>query len=134
MDTYSIYRSEFIKVHRHVLRSTAETCLKKETLHRFWADAIKSINKDSHCDEDGKIYTSEDMEVYLGPWDIKIKHHYKWIEKLGGDSFMGHWEEYAELDEGFEVVSARDEDYNENLPGLVGVLNAFYRENKSKLF
>lgn len=127
------YKSRFIRGRRKRSRAAAEVCLREESLRRFWSETIKAIRGSSRSDRDGEIFTSDDLGVCLGPYDMEVKHHYRWIDRKGGDSYMGRWEEYAELEEGFEVVSARDIDYDENLPGLVAVLNEFYRKNELKL-
>lgn len=130
---YNIYKSRFIMGRKKHSRAAAEVCLREESLRRFWSEAIKAIRGSSRSDRDDEIFTSDDMGVCLGLYDINVKHRYRWIEQKGGDSYMGRFEEYAELEEGFEVVSARDEDNDENLPGLVAVLNEYYRKNELKL-
>lgn len=130
---YDIYKSRFITGRKKHARAAAEVCLRDESLRRFWCEAIRAIRADSREDRDGAIFTSDNLGVCLGPYDVTVKHRYQWIEHRGGDSYMGRWEDYAELVEGFEVVSARDEDNDENLPGLVAVLNEFYRKNQLKL-
>lgn len=131
---YDIYKSRFIRGRKKHSRAAAEVCLREESLRRFWSEAIKAIRGSSRSDRDDEIFTSDDTGVCLGPYDINVKHRYRWIEQKGGDSYMGRFEEYAELEEGFEVVSARDADYDKNLPGLVAVLNEYYRKNELKLY
>ena len=131
---YNIYKSRFITGQKRRSRAVAEVCLRDETMRLFWLETIKAVKADARCEIDGDIFTSEDLEVYLGPYDVEVKHHYRWVDKKGGDSYMGVWEEYADLDEGFEIVSARDVDYDENLPGLVDALNRFYEKNKLRLY
>lgn len=130
---YNIYKSRFITGCKKHSRAAAEVCLREESLRRFWCEAIRSIRGSSRSDRDGELFTSNDLDVYLGPYDIEVKHYYQWVNKEGGDIYMGRYEEYAELDEGFEVVSARDEDNEANLPALVAVLNEYYRKNQLKL-
>lgn len=131
---YNIYKSRFITGKKRRSRAVAEVCLRGGTMRRFWIDTIKAVKADSRCEIDGEVFTSEDLDVYLRPYDMEVKHHYKWTEKRGGDSYMGFCEEYADLEEDFEVVSARDADYDENLPGLVAALNGFYAKNKLRLY
>ena len=132
---YGIYRSEFIKGQRSVLRQTAEFCLKDKSLLEFWRSAVRAIRDDRmRNDKDGELFTSEEMDVFLGPWSIDIRHKYKWTEKPGGDTYMGFSEPYAELEESFEVVGAYDVDSDESLPGIVYVLNAYYKNNQQEIF
>ena len=126
--------SEHITGRKRRFRAVAEVCLRDETMRRFWIDTIRAVNADSRCEIDGEVFTSEDLDVYLGPYDMEVKHIYKWTENRGGDSYMGFCEGYADLEESFEVVSARDADYGENLPGLVAALNRFYAKNKLRLY
>lgn len=131
---YNIYKSRFITGCKKHSRAAAEVCLREASLHRFWEDAIRAIRSSPRSDRDGEIFTGDDMGVFLGPYDIDVKHRYQWSDRKGGDSYMGQWENSPELAESFEVVSARDEDNDANLPGLVAVLNAFYRKNELKLY
>lgn len=131
---YNIYKSRFITGKKRRSRAVADVCLRDETMRRFWIDTIKAVKSDSRCEIDGEVFTSEDLDVYLWPYDVEVKHHYRWVDKKGGDSYMGICEEYADLEEDFEVVSARDVDYDENLPGLVAALNGFYAKNKLRLY
>ena len=130
---YNIYKSRFITGQKRHPRAVAEVCLKDETLRQFWQNVIRAVRNDSLGEIDGEVFTSDYLGVCLGPYDVEVKHIYRWIEKRGGDSYMGFCEEYADLEEGFEVVSARDADYDENLPGLVTALNGFYAKNKLRL-
>lgn len=130
---YNTYKSRFITGCKKHSRTAAEVCLREASLWRFWVDAIRAIRGDSLSDTDGEIFTSDYLGVWLGPYDVEVKHRYRWCDRKGGDSYMGRWEDYAELVEGFEVVSARDEDNDENLPGLVAVMNEYYRKNELKL-
>lgn len=130
---YNIYKSRFITGQKRPRRTVAEVCLREESLRQFWMNAIKAIRNNSRSDVDGETFTSDDLGVYLGPYDVEVKHRYMWHDQKGGDSYMGFCEEYADLEESFEVVSARDPDYDENLSGLVEVLNRFYEKNKLRL-
>lgn len=131
---YNIYKSRFITGQKRHSRAVAEVCLRDETMRQFWQNVIKAIRTDSLGEIDGEVFTSDNLGIYLGPYNIEVKHNYRWIDQKGGDSYMGIWEEYAELEERFEVISARDEDYDESLPGLVAVLNGFYEKNKLRLY
>lgn len=131
---YNIYKSRFITGRKKHSRAAAEVCLREASLRRFWEDAIRAIRSSPRGDRDGEIFTGDDLEVCLGPYDIDVKHRYQWSDRKGGDSYMGRFEDYAELEESFEVVAARDEDNEANLPGLVAVLNAFYRKNQFRLY
>lgn len=131
---YDIYKSRFITGQKRRSRAAAEVCLRDETMRRFWTETIRAVKADPRCETDGAVFTSEDLDVYLGPYDVVVRHRYRWIERQGGDSYMGFCEAYADLEESFEVVSARDVDYDEGLPGLVAVLNRFYEKNKLKLY
>lgn len=130
---YNIYKSRFITGQKRHPRAVAEVCLKDEALRQFWQNVIRAVRNDSLGEIDGEVFTSDYMGVCLGPYDVEVKHIYKWTEKRGGDSYMGFCEEYADLEDSFEVVSARDADYDENLPGLVAALNGFYAKNKLRL-
>ena len=130
---YNIYKSRFITGQKRPSRAVAEVCLRDETLRQFWQNAIRAIRNDPLGEIDGEVFTSDYLGVYLGPYDVEVKHHYRWIDKQGGDSYMDIWEECAELEESFEVVSARDVDYDVTLPGLVAAINRFYEKNKLRL-
>lgn len=127
------YRSRFIAGRKKHARAAAEVCLRDESLRRFWREAIKAIRGSSRSDRDGEIFTSADLDVYLGPWDVDVKHRYQWIEKAGGDSYMGRVEPYGELIESYQVTAAYDAEYDKKLTGLPAVLNAFYEAHKTKL-
>lgn len=126
---YNIYKSRFITGKKRHSRTVVEVCLRDETLRQFWQNAIRAVRNDPLGEIDGEVFTSDYLGVCLGPYDVEVKHHYRWIDKQGGDSF----EEYADLEESFEVVSARDVDYDVTLPGLVAAMNRFYEENKLRL-
>ena len=64
---------------------------------------------------------------------MKICHHYRWVEKTGGDSCQGYCESYGELAESYEVVAAYDAEYEAGLPALRVLLNEFYNTHKTKL-
>lgn len=118
----------------NIPRSTAEFCLKEQTIAEFWREAVKAIRRKSDGDVDGIVYTSDEIDVFLGPWDIDIRHDYKWTDMPGGYTYMGIWEPYAELEESFEVVGAYDCDCNESLPGVKYLLNRYYKEHEIEIF
>lgn len=115
-------------------RSTAEFCLKEQTIAEFWREAVKAIRRKSDGDVDGIVYTSDEIDVFLGPWDIDIRHDYEWTDMPGGDTYMGIWEPYAELSESFEAIAAFDYDCNESLPGVTYLLNKYYKEHEIEIF
>ena len=131
---YNIYKSRFITGQKRRSHAVAEVCLRDETIRQFWQNVIRAVRNDSLGEIDGEVFTSDYMDVYLGPYDVEVKHRCRWADKKGGDGYMGIWETYSELEESFEVVSARDEDNDTNLPGLVAVLNRFYESNKLRLY
>lgn len=114
-------------------RHNIEVCSRDSCLLAFWVDFIKAVRADMHGDVDGRVYESRDVEVYLGPYDITVRHNYGWEEKRGGDSYCGRWEPYAELNESFEATGAFDYDSNQSLPGVVYVLNKYYKDHENIL-
>ncbi|WP_346702492.1 hypothetical protein [uncultured Alistipes sp.] len=128
------YPSEYITGREsNIPRSTAEFCLKEQTIEEFWRNAVKAIDQMSDSDKDGVVYTSDGIGVFLGPWDIDIRHNYKWTEERGGYTYMGIWEPYAELAESFEVVGAHDYDNDVELHRVVRLLNQYYKDNENIL-
>lgn len=127
------YKSRFINGKHLRSRAAAGTCMRDSSLESFWREVIAAVERDSRGDVDGAIFTSDDLGVCLGPWDVKICHHYRWVEKTGGDSFQGYCESYGELVESYEVVSAYDAEYETDLPALRVLLNEFYNTHKTKL-
>lgn len=127
------YRSRFITGRKKHARAAAEVCLRESSLESFWRGVIRAVQNDPRADTDGAIFTSADLDVYLGPCDVDVKHCYQWIEKAGGDSYAGRVESYGELIESYEVIAAYDAEYDEKLTGLPAVLNAFYEVHKTKL-
>lgn len=118
---------------RSTSKIPAAVCLKESVIAEFWREAVRAIDRKSDSDKDGVIYTSDEIGVFLGPWDIDIRHNCKWTDKRGGDSYMGIWEPYAELEESFEVVGAYDCDNDVELHGLVRVLNQYYKDHENIL-
>lgn len=110
-----------------------DICLREESIREFWIAAIRAIQSDMYGDVDGRVYASIDIDVYLGPYDITIRHNYKWEEQRGGDSYCGIWEPYEVLHESFEVVGAYDCDNDVELHGLVRVLNQYYKDHENIL-
>ena len=133
-ESLGYYPSEYITGREsNIPRSTAEFCLKEHTIEEFWRNAVKAIDQMSDSDVDGVIYTSDGIGVCLGPWDIDIRHNYKWTEKRGGYTYMGIWEPYAELAESFEVVGAHDYDNDVELHGVVRLLNQYYKDHEIEI-
>ena len=133
-ESLGYYPSKYITGREsNIPRSTAEFCLKERTIEEFWRNAVKAIDQMSDSDKDGVIYTSDGIGVFLGPWDIDIRHNYKWTEKRGGYTYMGIWEPYAELAESFEVVGAHDYDNDVELHGVVRLLNQYYKDHEIEI-
>lgn len=133
-ESLGCYPSEYITGREsNIPRSTAEFCLKEQTIEEFWRNAVKAIDQMSDSDKDGVVYTSDGIGVFLGPWDIDIRHDYKWTEKRGGYTYMGIWEPYAELSESFEVVGAHDYDNDVELHGVVRLLNQYYKDHEIEI-
>lgn len=114
-------------------KRNVDICLREESIREFWIAAIRAIQSDMYGDVDGVVYTSDEIGVFLGPWDIDIRHDYKWTEKRGGYTYMGIWEPYAELSESFEVVGAHDYDNDVELHGVVRLLNQYYKDHENIL-
>lgn len=133
-ESLGCYPSEYITGREsNILRSTAEFCLKEQTIAEFWREAVKAIRRKSDGDVDGIVYTSDGIGVFLGPWDIDIRHDYKWTDMPGGDTYMGIWEPYAELSESFEVVGAHDCDNDVEPHGVVRLLNQYYKDHENEI-
>lgn len=134
-ENLGIYPSEFITGHvEHKGPWTAgEFCFREATIAAFWRAAVKAISARTDSDRDGRVYTSEELEVYFGPWDVEIRHTYRWIEKAGGDTYMGIAEPYAELVESFEIVGAHDYDNDVELRGVVRLLNQYYKDHENEI-
>lgn len=126
------YPSEFItgRVEHKGPRTAGEVCFREATISAFWKSLVKAVAARTDSDQDGRVYTSEELEVYFGLWDVKVRHTYRWIEKAGGDTYMGFSEPYAELVEGFEIVGAYDFENHTSLPGTVYVLNEYYKRHE----
>lgn len=129
------YPSEFItgQAKRKEPRTAGEVCFREATIAAFWRAAVKAISARTDGDQDGRIYTSEELDVYFGPWDVEVRHTYRWIEKPGGDTFMGISEPDAELVERFEIVGAHDFENNTTLPGTIYTLNEYYKKHENEI-
>ena len=114
-------------------KRNVDICLREESIREFWIAAIRAIQSDMYGDVDGRVYASIDIDVYLGPYDVTIRHNYKWEAQRGGDSYCGIWEPYAELEESFEVVGAHDYDNDVELHGVVRLLNQYYKDHENIL-
>lgn len=133
-ESLGYYPSEYITGRsRSTSKIPAAVCLKERTIEEFWRQAVKAIDGMSDSDKDGVIYTSDGIGVFLGPWDIDIRHNCKWTEKRGGDTYMGLWEPYAELSESFEVVGAHDYDNDVELHEVVRLLNQYYKDHENEI-
>lgn len=115
-------------------KRNVDICLREESIREFWIAAIRAIQSDMYGDVDGRVYASIDIDVYLGPYDVTIRHNYKWEAQRGGDSYCGIWEPYEVLHESFEATGAFDYDSNQSLPGVVYVLNKYYKEHEIEIF
>lgn len=133
---YGIFKSQFITGQRGVTRQAAEFCLKDETILEFWRSAIKAIRNDRlRNDVDGDLFTSEELDVFLGPWSIDIRHRVEADVERRYDVNFGEYETVCTgVKESFEVIGAYDVDNDENLPGLVCLLNYFYKEHQQEIF
>ena len=129
------YPSEYITGREsNIPRSTAEFCLKEQTIAEFWREAVKAIRRQSDSDRDGVIYTSDGIGVFLGPWDIDILHHFEPISELRYDVDFGEYETvYAGDDESFVVVGAYDCDYDVELHGVIRLLNQYYKDHEIEI-
>lgn len=114
-------------------KRNVDICLREESIREFWIAAIRAIQSDMYGDVDGRVYASIDIDVYLGPYDITIRHNYKWEAQRGGDSYCGIWEPYEVLHESFEVVGAHDYDNDVELHGVVRLLNQYYKDHENIL-
>lgn len=114
-------------------KRNVDICLREESIREFWIAAIRAIQSDMYGDVDGRVYASIDIDVYLGPYDITIRHNYKWTEERGGYTYMGIWEPYAEVSESFEVVGAHDCDNDVELHGVVRLLNQYYKDHENEI-
>lgn len=133
-ESLGYYPSKYITGRsRPTSKIPAAVCLKESVIAEFWREAVRAIDRKSDSDVDGVVYTSDEIGVFLGPWDIDIRHDYKWTEKRGGYTYMGIWEPYAELSESFEVVGAYDYDNDVELHGVVRLLNQYYKDHENIL-
>lgn len=135
VESLGYYPSEFItgRVEHKGPRTAGKVCFREATIAAFWKAAVKAISARTDSDVDGVVYTSDEIGVFLGPWDVEIRHTYRWIEKAGGDTYMGIAEPYAELVESFEIVGAHDYENDIELHGLVRVLNDYYKNHENEI-
>lgn len=135
VESLGYYPSEFItgRVEHKGPRTAGKVCFREATIAAFWKAAVKAISARTDSDRDGVVYTSDEIGVFLGPWDVEIRHTYRWIEKAGGDTYMGIAEPYAELVESFEIVGAHDYENDIELHGLVRVLNDYYKNHENEI-
>lgn len=116
-ETYGYYPSEFI-VGRHnsVPHKVAEICFREAIMLEFWRSVISFISQSTSGNLDGQVYTSDQMDVFLGPYDVKIVHQCNRCGK-----------------ERFEVTEVHDFGVEGNLPGAVYKLNRFYNHHENTL-
>lgn len=135
-ETYGYYPSEFI-VGRHnsVPHKVAEICFREAMMLEFWRSVISFISQSTSGNLDGQVYTSDQMDVFLGPWDIDIRHHIETEAERRYDVNFGEYETVHVRDnESFEVVGAYDMDNDMNLPGIIYLLNDFYKKHQREIF
>lgn len=133
-ESLGYYPSEYITERsRSTSKVASGLCLKESVIAEFWREAVKAIGNMSDADNDGVIYTSDRIGVFLGPWDIDIRHNYKWTDIPGGDTYMGFAEPHGELAESFEVVGAHDYDNGVELHGVIRVLNEHYKRHENEI-
>lgn len=129
------YPSEYITGRAgRVSKVAADVCLKDRTIAEFWREAVKAIRNRSDSDEDGVVYTSNEIGVFLGPWDIDIRHRIESIHEQRYDVNFGAFETVHVRDnESFDVVGAHDYDNDVELHGLVRVLNDYYKKHENEI-
>ena len=134
-ESLGYYPSEYITGRESgIKRSTAEFCLKESTIAEFWRESVKTIRRQSDCDVDGVVYTSDGIDVFLGPWDIDIRHRIESICEQRYDVDFGAFETVHVRDnESFEVVGAHDYDNDIELHGAVRLLNQYYKDHENEI-
>ena len=134
-ESLGYYPSKYITGREsNIPRSTAEFCLKERTIEEFWRNAVKAIDQMSDCDCDGVVYTSDEIGVFLGPWDIDIRHRIESICEQRYDVDFGAFETaHVRDNESFEVVGAHDYENDIELHGLVRVLNDYYKNHENEI-
>lgn len=131
---YDFCESRFITGLPRPKQQAAEACIAENSLSAFWRQIIRAVEENERGDIDGAIFTSGELGVCLGPWDVEVKHRYRWTDHPGGDCYMGFSESYAELEERFEIVAVREEDSEKSIPGLAELLNEFYDKHSVQLY
>lgn len=106
----------------------SEIILREESLRQFWAAAIAAIRNSSRSDVNGALFSSEELDNYLGGYDIDVRHTYECTMVKGGDSYCGMWEMVSSVKEGFKAIGAFDEDGN-HCQEVVDALNAYLANN-----
>lgn len=134
-ESLGYYPSEYITGRsRSTSKIPAAVCLKESVIAEFWREAVRAIDRKSDSDVDGVVYTSDEIGVFLGPWDIDIRHRIESIYEQRYDVDFGAFETVHVRDnESFEVVGAYDCDCNEILPGVKYLLNRYYKEHENEI-
>lgn len=89
-ENLGIYPSEYITGHvdRKEPRTAGEVCFREATIAAFWRAAVKAISAQMDSDRDGRIYTSEELEVILrsAVGTVQTGHVHTGLNQLG-DAF-----------------------------------------------
>lgn len=129
------YPSEYITGRAgRVSKVAADVCLKESVIAEFWREAVRAIDRKLDSDVDGVVYTSNEIGVFLGPWDVDIRHSIESIYEQRYDVDFGEFETFlSKVEESFEVVGAYDMDNDLELHGLVRVLNDYYKKHENEI-
>lgn len=129
------YPSEYITGRERSTSSVpADVCLKESVIVEFWKEAVKAIDRKPNSDVDRVVYTSDEIGVFLGPWDVDIRHRIESIYEQRYDVNFGAFETVHVRDnESFEAVGAHDYDNDVELHGLVRVLNDYYQKHENEI-
>lgn len=135
VESLGYYPSEYITGRSKSSSNTpAAVCLKESVIAEFWREAVRAIDRKSDSDCDGVVYTSDVIGVFLGPWDIDIRHRFESICEQRYDVDLGAFETVHVRDnESFEVVGAHYYENDIELHGLVRVLNQYYKDHETIL-
>ena len=135
VESLGYYPSEYITGRsRSTSKIPAAVCLKESAIAEFWREAVRAIDSKSDSDVDGVVYTSDEIGVFLRPWDIDIRHRIESICEQRYDIDFGAFETVHVRDnESFEVVGAHDYENDIELHGLVRVLNDYYKNHENEI-
>lgn len=104
-EEYHDIPSEHITGQRSPFSQRARTLMDVD-LKLIYRAIREAIQKDLRGDEDKRVYT-----VAYKIYDIKAIHHYEVREERGGDSYMGIYETYSEVDrDTIEIIEVKDID------------------------